>query len=249
MFKKCAKIVFSSGLSILSIFGLWYLGIWFSGLPEFVIPRPESVLAVLFKEWDFIFTHLIQTLVASALGFIAANIVGIGLAILITAFPILDVLLIPAAITMRNIPYVALATILALALGDSLASKVIIIAVAWFFPVMVNTSKGLQSVDVAVIDRMKILNAPLWQIFIKVRLPYALPFILAAQEIVGSGSIAISIAAEWMISTNGLGYVINRAMSQYRGDEVYAVALLSAFISYVVYLGIHQLGKKSGWTN
>ena len=80
-----------------------------------------------------------------------------------------------------------------------------------------------------------------------VRLPYALPFIVSAQEITGSGSIIVAIAAEWMISSTGLGYIINRAMQQYRGDQVYAVAFLAAILSFGVYALVHFIGERLNW--
>src|SRR5262249_4919978 len=69
----------------------------------------------------------------------------------------------------------------------------------------------------------------------------------SAQEITGSGSIIVAIAAEWMISTTGLGYVINRAMQQYRGDQVYAVAFLAAILSFAVYALLHFIGERLNW--
>jgi NitT/TauT family transport system permease protein len=98
-----------------------------------------------------------------------------------------------------------------------------------------------------VLDRMRVLSASPLQIFLHVRLPYALPYIVSAQEITGSGSIIVAIAAEWMISGSGLGYVINRAMQQYRGDQVYAVALLAALLSFLVYSTVHLIGRRLDW--
>jgi ABC-type nitrate/sulfonate/bicarbonate transport system permease component len=232
---------------ILSILALWYAAIAVSGLPEFVIPRPTQVLAALVADRAFIATHLLETLKSAGIGFLVANAIGIGLAMLFVAAPPFQRIVMPAAITMRNIPYVALASVLVLAFGDGLRSKVLIVALAGFFPVLVNTYRGLLSVDPIIIDRMRILDARPWDVFLKVRLPFSLPFILAAQEIVASGSIVVSIAAEWLTSTTGLGYVINRAMSQYRGDQVYAVALLAALLSYAAYWLIQVLGARLDW--
>ena len=70
---------------ILSVLLLWYLSIWFSGLPAFVIPRPERVIEVLWVDRAFIFEHLLATLQVAAIGFLWANVVGIGMAVLFTA--------------------------------------------------------------------------------------------------------------------------------------------------------------------
>ena len=230
-----------------SILALWYLAIYFSALPAFVIPRPERVLQTLVNDRSFITVHLVETLKVATIGFILSNVVGIGLAVLFLAFPIGRQIIMPAAITLRNMPYVALVTVLVLAFGDSLGSKVTIVVLAGFFPVLVNTSRGLQAADPVALDRMRVLNASWLETFLHVRLPYALPFIVSAQEITGSGSIIVAIAAEWMISSTGLGYIINRAMQQYRGDQVYAVAFLAALLSFGVYALVHFIGERLNW--
>jgi NitT/TauT family transport system permease protein len=230
-----------------SILGLWYLAILLSGLPAFVIPRPDRVLETLIIDRSFITVHLVETLKVAVLGFVLANVAGIGLAALLVAVPAGRQIVMPVAITLRNVPYVALVTVLVLAFGDTLGSKVTIVVLAGFFPVLVNTYRGLLAADRVVLDRMRILGASGAETFLHVRLPYALPYIVSAQEITGSGSIIVAIAAEWMISSSGLGYVINRAMQQYRGDQVYAVALLAALLSFLVYTLVHVIGERLNW--
>jgi ABC-type nitrate/sulfonate/bicarbonate transport system permease component len=230
-----------------SILALWYLAILFSGLPSFVIPRPERVLATLIEDRSFITLHLMATLQVSVLGLIVANVAGIGLALLFDAIPITRAALMPAAITLRNMPYVALVTVLMLAFGDTLGSKVTIVALAGFFPVLVNTMQGLRAADEVMLDRMRILNASWMETFLRVRLPYALPYVISAQEITATGSIIVAISAEWMISSQGLGFIINRAMQTYRGDQVYAVALLATLLSFGVYATVHKIGQRLDW--
>jgi NitT/TauT family transport system permease protein len=244
---RLARALLRVAAPLASILALWYLAIVATGLPAFVIPRPERVLKALVTDRSFITVHLLETLRAAAAGYVLANVVGIGLAALLVALPPARALVMPAAITLRNVPYVALVTVLSLALGDTLGSKVAIVVLAGFFPVLVNTHRGLLAVDPVVLDRMRILGASPWATFVHVRLPYALPYIVSAQEITGSGSIIVAIAAEWMISGSGLGYVINRAMQQYRGDQVYAVALLAALLSFLVYTVVHLAGRRLDW--
>jgi len=234
-------------LPVISILVLWYGAIFWSGLPPFVLPRPERVLQALFTDWKLISLHLWYTLEVATIGFIMANLVGIGLAVLFVSFPLGRLLVMPAAITLRNIPYVALVSVLALAMGDGMATKVIVVTLAGFFPVLVNTYRGLQSVESIVLDRMRILDASWWEVFSTVRFPYSIPYIVAAQEITGSASIVVSIAVEWMISRTGLGYVINQSMMQYRGDLVYAVALIAALLSFGIYTLIHYFGERLDW--
>lgn len=234
-------------LPTLTILGLWYLAIYWSGLPAFVLPRPESVLKALLESYPIIWVNLLQTLQVAFIGYVIANVVGIGLAVLFVVFPLGRTLTMPAAITIRNIPWVILVSVLGLSMGDGMATKITVVVLASFFPVMVNTYRGLLSVDSILLDRMRILDAPLWEVFAKVRFPYSLPYIVAAQEITVSASIVIAIAVEWMISRNGLGYLINQSMMQYRGDLVYAVAVVAAVVSIFAYTAVVYLGERLNW--
>ena len=234
-------------LPTLTILGLWYLAIYWSGLPAFVLPRPESVLKALLESYPIIWVNLLQTLQVAFIGYVIANVVGIGLAVLFVVFPLGRTLTMPAAITIRNIPWVILVSVLGLSMGDGMATKITVVVLASFFPVMVNTYRGLLSVDSILLDRMRILDAPLWEVFAKVRFPYSLPYIVAAQEITVSASIDIAIAVEWMISRNGLGYLINQSMMQYRGDLVYAVAVVAAVVSILAYTAVVYIGERLNW--
>jgi NitT/TauT family transport system permease protein len=234
-------------LPIASIIGLWYLAIYTSGLPRYVIPDPMSVVYSLIENRALFFEHFLYTLQVAFTGYLLANVIGVGLAILFVALPISRDAVMPAAIGVRNIPYVIMVTVLALAMGDGFWTKVIIVTMAGFFPVLVNTYRGLKSVDPIILDRMRILDASLWSVFVRVRIPYSVPYIIAAQEITGSSSIVIAISVEWMISRSGLGYLINQSMMAYAGERVYAVALIAAAFSFCAYSLIHYLGSKVNW--
>lgn len=234
-------------LPIASIVGLWYLAIYTSGLPRYVIPEPITVLQSLIANRALFFEHFLYTLQVAFTGYVLANVIGIGLAILFVALPLSRDAVMPAAIAARNIPYVIIVTVLALAMGDGFWTKVIIVTMAGFFPVLINTYRGLRSVDPIILDRMTILDASLWDVFVRVRLPYSVPYIIAAQEITGSSSIVIAISVEWMISRSGLGYLINQSMMAYAGERVYAVALIAAGFSFLAYSLIHFLGTRLNW--
>lgn len=241
------RIVLRIALPAVTILVLWYLAIYWSGLPAFVLPRPDAVLRSLIDSHQIITWQLLQTLKIAALGFVLANVVGIGLAVMFVVFPLGRAVTMPAAIALRNIPWVILVSVLGLSMGDGMATKVTVVVVASFFPVLVNTYRGLLSVDPILLDRMKILDASILEVFTKVRFPYSLPYIIAAQEITASASIVVAIAVEWMISRTGLGYLINQSMMQYKGDQVYAVALVSVGVSIGAYSLVIYLGNRLNW--
>lgn len=245
--RRMAGLALRTAIPVLSILTLWYATILLSGLPEFVVPTPPQVLATLVADAAYFGEHLLVTLQAALLGYLVANVVGIALAAVFVAMPLTRVLVMPSAIALRNIPYVVVITILVLALGDTLASKVTIVALAGFFPVLVNTYRGFQAVDPVILDRLHVLNAGPATTFLRVRLPFSLPYLVSAQEITGTSSIIVTIVAEWMMSSSGLGFVLNQAMAQYRGDQVYAVALLASLMSYLIYALVTRLGRRLDW--
>jgi len=234
-------------LPIVSIIALWYLAIHTSGLPGYVIPEPIAVMRSLIDNRALFFEHFLYTLEVAMTGYLLANVIGIGLAILFVAIPFSRDAVMPAAIAVRNLPYVIIVTVLALALGDGFWTKVIIVVMGGFFPVLVNTYRGLLSVDPIILDRMRILDATLWDVFFRVRLPYSVPYVIAAQEITGTASIIIAIAVEWMISRSGLGYLINQSMMAYAGDRVYAIAVIATAFSFFAYTLIHVVGTRLNW--
>ena len=88
MIRVLGRIVVRSAMPVISILALWYLAILTTGLPPFVIPRPERVFQALVADRGLITHHLIETLKAAAVGYVLANVVGIGLAALLVAFPV-----------------------------------------------------------------------------------------------------------------------------------------------------------------
>jgi NitT/TauT family transport system permease protein len=157
--------------------------------------------------------------------------------------PWLESLAVPWTVVIKNIPFVTIASILIITLGDTPAPKIIIVILITFFPILANVTKGLQSVDPVLLDRVKTLNATQWDIFRKVRWPSALPYYIAAHEIAFTGSIIGAIVAEWLFARKGLGYLIVQSMTQYRADRLYAVTLIASVLAVGAYILVKMVEK------
>lgn len=225
---------------VIVILACWEIAIYTSGLPGFVLPRPEQVAVALYKNRVSIGENLGATLVVALGGYAAANVISIILAVLLLYVPSTENAIMPAAIWIRNIPFVALAPILLLMIGDNPLSKILVVILACFFPVLVNTAQGLRNADAVILDRMHVLNASEWEIFWNVRFFYALDLFIAAQKIVITLSVIVAIAAEWLTSSVGLGYLLNRFLSQYEGDGVYAVSIVAATVSILLFVLVQK---------
>lgn len=230
-------------IMLLSIPILWIAAIKVTGFPPFLLPPPKLVATVLWEEAGSLVFHTGITLAEALSGYTIANIVAIGLAVSFIYIPWLESLLLPWTVVVKNIPFVTIASILIITLGDTPAPKILIVILVCFFSLLANLNKGFKAADDVLLDRMKVLNASKWDIFRKVLWPTALPYYIAAHEISFTGSIIGAIVAEWMFARRGLGYLIVEAMSQYRADKLYAVTLISSILAVGAYVLVRQVEK------
>lgn len=221
---------------LLSIPFFWILAVRFSGLPSVIMPSPSQVWSVLSIEWDILWYHTTVTIGEALLGYAAANLFAIALAILFTYSPWSEHFVTPWMVVIRNVPFVTVASILVVTLGDTLGTKVIVVVLVSFFPLLANLTKGLKAASPVLLDRMEVLKASRWQVFKRVLWPAAMPYYIAAHEIAFTGSIVGAIIAEWFFARKGLGFLIVQSTTEYRADRLYAVTLIASVLAVGAYL-------------
>jgi NitT/TauT family transport system permease protein len=231
-------------LMLISIPVAWWLVVIITHVPSFLIPPPDMVGKVLWVERSSLLYHTGVTLAEAMTGYLVANVMAIGLAILFLYLPWTEQFATPYMVMLKNIPFVTIAALLIITLGTTPAPKVIIVVLVSFFPILANVVRGLRSVDAVLLDRMKTLNASQWQVFTKIRWPAALPYYVAAHEIAFTGSIIGAVVAEWMFARQGLGYLITISLTQYRADRLYAVTMINLVLSLGAYFLVRLLDDR-----
>lgn len=222
---------------------LWVLAIQITGFPSFLLPPPGMVAEVLWEEREMLLSHAWTTIVEAVTGYAVANVIAIALSVSFLYLPWMEALAIPWTVIIKNVPFVTIASILIIILGDTPLPKIIIVALVTFFPILANVTKGLKSADSVLLDRMQTLDSSQWEIFVKVRWPSALPYYVAAHEIAFTGSIIGAVVAEWLFARRGLGYLITQAMTQYRADRVWAVTILASALAVGAYLLVKAIER------
>lgn len=231
-------------IMFISIPIIWIIAKAVSGFPDFLLPPPTMVGKVLWADRMMLLEHTWITILEAMAGYLIANILAIVLSISFLYLPWFESLAVPWTVVIKNVPFVTIASILIITLGDTPAPKIIIVVLITFFPILANVTKGLKSTDQVLLDRMKTLNANQWQIFRKVRWPSALPYYIAAHEISFTGSIIGAIVAEWLFARKGLGFLIVQAMTQYRADRLYAVTLLASILAVGAYILVRVVEQR-----
>jgi ABC-type nitrate/sulfonate/bicarbonate transport system permease component len=119
--------------------------------------------------------------------------------------------------------------------GYGIAPKIIICAIISFFPIVTNTTRGLKAADRRAIEFMHSINSTPWQIFYKVQLPSALPFIFAGLKIAASLALVGAVVSEFYSSDRGLGFIIITSATQLRTDLLFVAIVILASIGVATF--------------
>ena len=215
----------------------WEFGVRFFGVPKFVLPPVSDVGLALWRgiatspmAKDGYWYHSFVTLWEIVLGFSIGSAIGLALAILLSEFEPIDRLLRPYVAAFQSLPKVAVAPIIVTWMGFGIGSKVVIVCLITFFPVLVTSMAGFKAIDIDRIDLLRSLSATRWQIFAKVKLPGALPYIFAGLDMAAAFSVVGAIVGEFVGAQAGLGVLILQSEAQLDTGGSFAVFVILSLL-------------------
>ena len=216
----------------------WEFVVRFYAIPPYVLPAPLAVFQTLVSDWPVLSQSLLTTLSTTLQGFLAATVGGIALALLFNQSKWLEYSLFPYAVILQVTPVIAIAPLLLIYLPQQTA----VIACAWivgFFPVLSNTTLGLNSVDRNLAGLFRLYGASRLQTLRYLKLPSALPFILGGLRIAGGlsliGAVVAEIAAGTAGAGSGLAYRIAESGYRLNIPRMFAALLLLSAAGIVIY--------------
>ncbi|MHB0896390.1 MAG: ABC transporter permease [Spirochaetales bacterium] len=230
-----AKIL-STALPWIVIGGLlWMWEFLIGDSLAFVLPRPSLIVRQIFLVFPLLARNMGSTISNAVFGFAAGSAFGLACAVAFVYNATFAKTVYPHTLILRSLPLMALLPILNGILGTGAASKITIVALASFFPVLVNAVQGLTSVSTSTVELMHSLNASKRDIFWKVRLPSSLPYLFTGLKISASGAILAAIISEYMYAVKGIGALIVTFMFGARVLELWAAMIVSAMLSILFY--------------
>jgi NitT/TauT family transport system permease protein len=216
----------------------WELVVRINNIPPYVLPGPGAVFSTLVQDWPVLSQSLLTTLRTTLEGFVAAGLGGVALALLFNQSKWLEYSLFPYAVILQVTPVIAIAPLLLIYLQQQTA----VIVCAWivgFFPVLSNTTLGLNSVDRNLAGLFQLYGASRLQTLRYLKLPSALPFILAGLRIAGGlsliGAVVAEIAAGSAGAGSGLAYRIAESGYRLNIPRMFAALLLLSAAGIVIY--------------
>jgi NitT/TauT family transport system permease protein len=204
-------------------------------IQEFILPKPSSVFNTFLHSPKLFIHHSLITSLEAFLGFSIANILGFVIAIIFAFNKTIKTAFMPYAIALKTTPIIAMAPLLIVWAGTGLFSKVIASALICFFPVLVNTIKGLHSTSILEEDLFRSFKASKFQTFWYLNLPKSLPYIFSALKISTTLSVVGAIVGEFVGAKEGIGYIIVVSSYRLETNQMFVGIILSALIGFLFY--------------
>lgn len=215
---------------------IWELGVRILRVQPLLLPPASAV----FGEWahfaNLIITNSLYTMHEAIVGFLLSVVIGISLAVVIVYVPLLRQIVLTAIVGVNATPKVALAPILIIALGRGAESKYALAFLLSFFPIVINSVRGLTDVPNDLLNLYKLMQASQFQVFRKVRLPNALPAIFdgfkIALPIAMIGAVTCELIAP---ARQGIGYQMVVASSNFNSELIWACLITIATLALLMY--------------
>lgn len=236
-----------AALALVALMLAWEIAVRLVGARFPVVPAPSAIGAAGAQAVQPIWLNLRLTLIEASIGLAAGSALGLLLAATFVAWPRLEASLYNLVVTIHSIPLVAVAPILLIWFGVGITAPAVVAALACFFPMVVNATRGFRAASQASLDLMRVLNAGTTQSFVRVRLPASLPFVITALKIGAPASVLGATVGEWL-GTAGIGYLLFSSMANFQVPLLWATMLVAAAVAAIGYLFFAAVERAAvGW--
>ena len=229
----------------------WEYGVIWLDVPTYILPPPSRIAFAMWQGLDAgifdrggYWLHAGVTVAEVLLGFFTGSGVGLVLGTVISQFRILEATLRVYLVAIQSLPKVALAPIIVMWFGFGLTSKVVIICLLTFFPLLITSMAGFKAVDAERLELMRALGARPWQIFWKVRFPSALPYIFAGLDMAAVLAVVGAVVGEFVGAQRGLGTLILSMNAQMDTAGTFSVFIILAIVGVVMYQAMRIIERR-----
>jgi NitT/TauT family transport system permease protein len=225
-------------LALLGSVALWEAAVGILRVPEYLLPAPSGVFAAFAAEWPYLLVHTGVTLYEILWGFLLAIAVGLPLAVLIVYSPIFERSVYPLLVASQSIPKIAIAPLLIFWAGLGVFPKILVAFLIAFFPIVIDAVVGLRSVEPEMLHLARSMGASGAKVFLKIRLPSALPNIFAGLKVAVTLAVVGAIVGEFIQADRGLGYALLQANAMLNTRLSFAAILILAAIGVLLFVAV-----------
>lgn len=230
-------------LTLVVLVVAWEVGVKISGVPRFLLPAPSAIAESMVENWELLIRNAGVTLLETLVGFVLSVVVGIVLAVVMVMWPLAGAAIFPIMVASQVIPKVAIAPLMVVWIGTGVTTASLIAFVMAFFPIVVNATLGMKSVNSSSIDMLNSMRASRWQVFRYLRFPNAIPHIMTGLQLAVAFAIVGAIVGEFVGSESGLGYLLIVAQGNLRTELLFADLVVLTAMGLILYYGVELVGR------
>jgi NitT/TauT family transport system permease protein len=222
-------------ISHLALIAAWHFFVVIGNVPKFVMPSPYATLhALLVPNYRWM-ENLTVTATEIFVGYFFAVAIGIGIALMFSWFRALEMTVMPLLVTLNMIPKVALGPLIIVWFSYGIIPNIAMAFAICFFPIVLTTARGLREVEPDLLDLVRSLKGSRWQIFTKIQLPGALPYIFSGMKVAAILAVAGAIVGEFLGSDRGLGYLMLQVQVTLDTAAMFMAVILITLLGMVLY--------------
>ncbi len=224
--------------AILAHLGLvlaWYLFVEIGKVPKFVMPSPAATIDALLRPDYNWWGNIAVTATEIFGGYALALVGGVLLALVFTWSKTLEGIFLPLLVTLNMIPKVALGPLIIVWFKYGVFPNTVMAFAIAVFPILLTTARGLREIEPELLDLVRTLRGSRWQVFTKIQLPGALPYVFSGMKVGSILAVAGAIVGEFLASDKGLGYLMLQVQVTLDTPAMFMAVILITLIGMVLY--------------
>jgi NitT/TauT family transport system permease protein len=236
--------VLPPALAVLVALVVWEVGVQVSGTKPYILPGPLAIVSEAVAEAPFYFEQGWITLVEALVGFVVGAGVAVISAIFMAHSRFLEKSLLPLAVGVKATPIIAIAPLFVIWFGFGYTPKILIVALVVYFPVLVNAITGFRAISPIQKEFMQSIHASSWEIFLKLRLPYSLPYLFSAFKVSITLSVIGAVIGEWSGAEAGLGRMVLLTSINFQTVKLFASIVYLALMGILLTIAVGLLERR-----
>lgn len=229
---------------------VWQIAVWVMQVPPYLLPGPILVGKTLVEEWGQLFPSLMVTLKITFVAFLAAVVSGLLIAVLFAQSKWIERSFFPYAVILQTTPIVAIAPLIIIWLRNNTFAALVVCAwIVALFPIISNTTLGLNSADHNLANLFKLYRSSPWQTLIYLRLPSAMPYFLGGLRISGGLALIGAVVAEFVAGTggaqSGIAYQILMSSYNLQIPRMFAALLMTTVLGVLIFVSLTLISDRA----
>jgi len=230
-------------ITLIALLIAWEVLVDVLDVQRWLLPAPSVIASEISDSFGFLMRHARVTLSETIVGFAFS----VGLAVMLASGIIwsrtVERSVYPIIIASQTIPIITLAPLLIIWVGTDMRSKVIVIVLFTFFPIVISLVSGLRSVDQEMVDMFRTMGASSWQTFKKLMIPSALPNFFAGLKVAAVFSVVGAVIGEWFGASAGLGWLMKIAGGQFQTARIFAAIVVLSILAMLLFAVVIAIEK------